>query len=101
MEKQKKNRFHHEDSNDPAVLLTAGIQTEPKTEVVEKEEPIAPVEEKEKPVNPLAGKIKKKEEGKSYGFYLSSEAIAKLEKLAKQNKCSKSKALDLLLRNIL
>lgn len=68
---------------------------------VEPTAPVTPVEEKEKPVNPLAGKIDKKPEGKSYGFYLSNEAIAKLEKLAKQNKCSKSKALDLLLRNIL
>ena len=51
--------------------------------------------------NPLAGIIEKKDEGKSYGFYLSNEAAAKLEKLAKQNKCSKSKALDTLLKNIL
>lgn len=51
--------------------------------------------------NPLQGKIEKKPEGKSYGFYLSNEAMNKLEKLAKQNKCSKSKALDALLRSIL
>jgi hypothetical protein len=98
---EKENRFHKNhpkiNPNDPAMLLTAGIQ-EPKEEEV-KQAP--PVEKEEKPVNPLAGKIKKKEEGKSYGFYLSNEAIVKLEKLAKQNKCSKSKALDLLLRNIL
>ena len=77
-----------------------------------REEPVAPVaQEKIEPAvepvtaeaktNPLAGMIETKPEGKSYGFYLSNEAIAKLEKLAKQNKCSKSKALDTLLRSIL
>lgn len=69
---------------------------------------VAPVEapvvsEETAPVklNPLDGLIEKKQEGKSYGFYLSDEAVSKLEKLAKQNKCSKSKALDTLLRSIL
>ena len=52
------------------------------------------------PENPLAGKIEPKPEGKSYGFYLSVEAADKLEQLAKQNKCSKSKALDALLRSL-
>lgn len=51
--------------------------------------------------NLLDGLIKKKQEGKSYGFYLSKEAKSKLEKLAKQNGCSESKALDTLLRSIL
>jgi hypothetical protein len=50
--------------------------------------------------NPLAGMIEPKPEGKTYGFYLSAEAAEKLENLAKQNKCSKSKALDTLLRNL-
>lgn len=50
--------------------------------------------------NPLEGMIEQKPEGKSYGFYLSVEAAEKLEKLAKQNKCSKSKALDALLRSL-
>lgn len=50
--------------------------------------------------NPLEGMIEQKPEGKSYGFYLSVEAADKLEKLAKQNKCSKSKALDALLRSL-
>jgi hypothetical protein len=62
------------------------------------------IEETPKPVkagnNPLAGMIEQKPEGKSYGFYLSSEAVQNLEKLAKQNKCSKSKALDALLRSL-
>lgn len=67
------------------------------------EEPKA-VEEAEVPAakqNLLDGLIKKKQEGKSYGFYLSKEAKSKLEKLAKQNGCSESKALDTLLRSIL
>ena len=51
--------------------------------------------------NLLDGLIKKKQDGKSYGFYLSKEAKSKLEKLAKQNGCSESKALDTLLRSIL
>lgn len=91
------NRFkknHPEiDPNDPALLITSGIQ-----EVKEKEETVI---EKDKKVNPLDGLIENKPEGKSYGFYLSNEAVSKLEKLAKQNKCSKSKALDMLLKNIL
>lgn len=50
--------------------------------------------------NPLEGKIEQKQNGKPCGFYLSVEAIDKLEKLAKQNRCSKSKALDALLRSL-
>lgn len=54
---------------------------------------------------PVVGKeflskfVEPKSEGKSYSVYLSAEAGKKLEKLAKQLKCSKSKALDILLRN--
>jgi hypothetical protein len=54
---------------------------------------------------PMVGKeflskfVEPKSEGKSYSVYLSAEAGKKLEKLAKQLKCSKSKALDILLRN--
>lgn len=47
----------------------------------------------------LAKFVEPKSEGKSYSVYLSAEAGKKLEKLAKQLKCSKSKALDILLRN--
>ncbi len=71
--------------------------------VTTKEEVPAEPPKTEKPVqteNPLAGMIEPKPEGKSYGFYLSVEANANLEKLAKQNKCSKSKALDALLRSL-
>ena len=65
------------------------------------EEPKAVEETPTVKQNLLDGLIETKQEGKSYGFYLSNEAISKLEKLAKQNKCSKSKALDTLLRSIL
>lgn len=65
------------------------------------ETPAVSEEKVEVKQNPLDGLIEKKQEGKSYGFYLSDEAVSKLEKLAKQNKCSKSKALDTLLRSIL
>ena len=70
-------------------------------EVEEVEEVVVtPVIPEAKEDNPLAGMIKTKETGKSYAFYLSTEAAEKLEALAKQNKCSKSKALDVLLRNL-
>ena len=58
-------------------------------------------------VTPVVGKehlakfMEPKAEGKTVGFYLSNEANQKLEKLAKQLKCSKSKALDTLIRNVL
>ena len=51
--------------------------------------------------NPLAGKVEQKVKGKSYGFYLDDDVVLALEKLAKQNKISKSKALNMLLREIL
>lgn len=76
-------------------VAPGGVRREENTSVQEKE-PVVEIKQ-----NPLEGIIEKKDEGKSYGFYLSNEAAAKLEKLAKQNKCSKSKALDTLLRNIL
>ena len=63
-----------------------------------KEEPVA--EEKPAQENPFSVEIDKKPEGKSYGFYLDVEAARKLEKFAKQNKCSKSKALNALLHKL-
>lgn len=47
----------------------------------------------------LAKFVEPKSEGKSYSFYLSNKAAKNLERLAKQLKCSKSKALDILLKN--
>ena len=64
--------------------------------------PPAPATETPDPVvgkDFLAKFVEPKSEGKSYSVYLSAEAGKKLEKLAKQLKCSKSKALDVLLRN--
>lgn len=67
--------------------------------------PVQPEPVKEDPpaaaADPLAGLVVDKSEGKSCGFYLSAEAISKLDKAAKKNKCSKSKVLDTLIRNSL
>ena len=50
----------------------------------------------------VADKLKseKKIEGKSVSIYLTTEALENLEKFAKTNGCSKSKAADLILRNL-
>jgi hypothetical protein len=76
---------------------------EPVVEEIPVPEP-APVAEPQETA-PMVGKeflqkfVEPKSEGKSYSFYLSTEADKKLEKLAKQLKCSRSKALDVLLKN--
>ena len=48
----------------------------------------------------LTGKIEKKSEGKSVSIYLTTEALKNLERFAKANGCSKSKAADLILRSL-
>lgn len=87
----------------------------PPTRPHEEEQPVTPVVEETPPVgeppvtapapepsaNPLADMIEKKEVGKACGFYLSPSSIKKLDKAAKQLKCSKSKALDLLIQKYL
>lgn len=71
-----------------------------------KEEKKAP-EKKEQPVvvaskeNPLAGLFEEKPGGRGYSFYLDDDVAEALSKLAKQNKTSKSKVLNALLRNLL
>ena len=83
------------------------IQPKAKTKPVV-EEPV-PSDPKPKPTptpapkkaNPLAGKVRKKREAKSYGFFLDNDVVEALEKLAKQNKISTSQALNLLLRDLL
>lgn len=81
--------------------VAPGGEKEPqKEEVVVVETPKVDPPKQETPENPLAGMIEPKSEGKAYSFYLSADANDKLEKLAKQNKCSKSKALDALLRSL-
>ena len=88
------------DPNDPSILTRAGREEPVKTAVEPVPEPI-----KEEPVSDakslLDGIVTKKPAAKSYGFYLSADVVAALEKLAKQNKTSKSKVLDTLLRNLL
>lgn len=105
------NRFQKNhpkiDPNDPAVLLTSGIQVEPEQVSEKEEEKEVEVREKKSvkgvaKENPLAGLIdNKKPERKTASFLLTVEIIDKLEKVAKQNKCSRSQALEALLRSIL
>lgn len=71
------------------------------TPVIEDTVPEIPTPASEPTTNPLAGMIEKKEVGKACGFYLSPSSIKKLDKAAKQLKCSKSKALDLLIQKYL
>jgi hypothetical protein len=73
-------------------------KVEPVVEVIP--EPVATLAP-EPSANPLADMIEKKEVGKACGFYLSPSSIKKLDKAAKQLKCSKSKALDLLIQKYL
>lgn len=49
----------------------------------------------------LAEAIEKKPTNKTCGFYLSVEAIEKLDKAAKQLKCNKSAVLDTLIKKYL
>lgn len=51
--------------------------------------------------NPLANMVEKKDLRKTCSFTLSPDSVKKIEKLAKQNKCSKSMALDLLIQKYL
>ena len=96
-------------------VVVAPVEQPVAPKVEEKQEVVAPVKE-EKPVEPvkenviietdlkknlLAGMIEQKPKGKSNSFYLDDEVVAALEKLAKQNKSSKSKVLNTLLRNLL
>ena len=62
-----------------------------------KEQPVA-VTPKE---NPLVGMLEDKPAGRGYSFYLDDEVADALGRLAKQNKKSKSKVLNALLRNML
>ena len=93
------NPFKEADKRKKVVPETT--KTEPVVEETPAPEPVAETSE----TAPMVGKeflskfVEPKTEGKSYSVYLSAEAGKKLEKLAKQLKCSKSKALDILLRN--
>lgn len=61
----------------------------------------APVPTPEPAANPLANMVEKKDIRKTCSFTLSPDSVKKIEKLAKQNKCSKSMALDLLIQKYL
>lgn len=81
---------------EPTVEEENDTQTTPSTEApADDTSDTAPVVGKDF----LAKFVKPKSDGKSYSVYLSDEAGKKLDKLAKQLKCSRSKALDILLRN--
>ena len=74
---------------------------DPEPEVKEEPIPAKPPEKKSGKGNILAGKVKKKRDAKSYGFFLDNDVVEALEKLAKQNKISTSQALNLILRDLL
>ncbi len=82
-----------------------GTKPEEPTVPVVEEPPTPPQEPVTESPDPMVGKdflakfVEPKSPGKAHSLYLSDEAGKKLEKLAKQLKCSKSKALDILLRN--
>lgn len=80
------------------------VQRKPKPEEAQIVTEPEKVEEEVKidaPADLLAGLTTKKIETKSYSFYLDSEVIVQLDKLAKKNKTSRSKVLNTLLRNYL
>lgn len=72
--------------NIPEVIETPVVETETTTA-----EPMVTA-------NFLASKMEPKREGKSVSVYLTNEALTKLDKLAKKLKCTRSKALDTLIR---
>lgn len=109
-----KNRFKTSgptiDFNDPSVLtvIPSAVQEEPvKEEVKEVKETPMVAEKKEAPVvvedpiNNIVSKMQKKPEGKSCSLYLDVEVIAAIDKVAKQNKISKSTMVNMLLRDLL
>lgn len=69
-------------------------------------EPVVEVIPTETPVTLgelLSDKVKaveKKPEGKSMSLYLTTEGLEKLDRFAKAHRCSRSKAADLIFRNL-
>lgn len=96
MDKRGKAAFFEDDDftlEDP-VVETPPVKETPR--VVES----TPVT-KEPTANPLADMVEKKDNRKHCSFTLSPDSIRKIDKLAKQNKCSRSMALDLLIQKYL
>lgn len=56
-------------------------------------------EESHQPHNLLAGITDEKPKGKTYSVYLDDDVVEALDQVAKQNKSSRSKVLNVLLRN--
>lgn len=100
MDKRGKAAFF---SDDDFTIEEPEVESTPvnETPVVEEKAPPAKTQTRGSAGNPLADMIEKKEVGKACGFYLSPGSIKKLEKAAKELKCSKSKALDLLIQKYL
>jgi hypothetical protein len=95
----EKNRSRFKAAAEREKVKPGGI--EPIIPVVEEPVVIPDTPAAEPTTDLLAGLNPAKPEGKTTGFYLSTEAIKLLDKAAKQNKCSKSKVLDTLIRNAL
>lgn len=75
-------------------------EEQPTLPVVE-ETPVEVAPEPEPKANPLANLVEKKDVRKQCSFTLSPDSIKKIDKLSKQNKCSRSMALDLLIQKYL
>lgn len=100
MDKRGKAAFF---SDDDFTIEEPEVQPEPAHDAPAVEEKPAPAKAPtgKSKGNPLANMIEKKEVGKAAGFYLSPSSIKKLDKAAKELKCSKSKTLDLLIQKYL
>lgn len=64
-------------------------------------EPVVETPPQIEKTNPLAGMVASKVGAKAYTYYLDDDVALAIEKLAKQNKISKSKVVNLLLKDIL
>lgn len=89
-------------------VVEVPVKEEPKVETIEvvdvpekQPEPEKEEEKKDTKENLLAGILEQKMTAKTYALYLEADVVAELDKLAKRNKVSRSKALNSLLRSIL
>ena len=96
------------DPNDPRQLLQAGLglTEDVEEEVIEEEvieeevlEEVEPTKRTTKK-NLLAGRIKKKPKADTFSFHLDIDLVNQIDRLAKQNDISRSKALNLILRDV-
>lgn len=97
MDKRGKAAFF---SDDDFTIEEPKVDTPPVREVPREEKKAPPVTAAPTS-NPLANMVEKKDNRKHCSFTLSPDSIKKLDKIAKQNKCSRSMALDLLIQKYL